>query len=153
MTITAETPVWDTPSGMGGTFTVALLETILPVRPSSRGSVMAASMRQAATIPGANGMATRSVSPAPNSLIRAGLPIRPRATDRRGEGGCRVAQNSTAGPYFAFAAFKASPHIRSAFQASSPKTFQGAGASWPHFFAHVDLERKPTALAFGGRGP
>ena len=26
MTITAETPVWDTPSGMGGTFTVALLE-------------------------------------------------------------------------------------------------------------------------------
>ena len=26
MEITANTPVWDTPSGMGGTFTVALLE-------------------------------------------------------------------------------------------------------------------------------
>lgn len=26
-TITPDTPVWDTPSGMGGTFTVALIET------------------------------------------------------------------------------------------------------------------------------
>lgn len=109
------------------------LKTILPVPPSSRGSAMAASMRQAATIPGANGTVIRSGLSGPNLLIRAGLPIRPRAPGLRGEGGCRVAQNSTAGPYFALAAFTVPPHIRGAFQASSPKTFQGVGASWPHF--------------------
>jgi hypothetical protein len=46
-----------------------------------------------------------------------------------------VAKKATCGVYFALAASEPCTHISSAFQASSPKTFQGAGSRWPHFFA------------------
>ena len=84
--ITPDTPVWDTPSGMGGTFTVALIETD-PVKDSVLARVCyGASTRRAAMIPCARGMVIRSGYRAAHSPTRAASAIQPRVDADRHEG-------------------------------------------------------------------
>ncbi|TCM38106.1 hypothetical protein EDF59_109168 [Novosphingobium sp. ST904] len=61
-----------------------------------------------------------------------------------------VACHATAGKFFAFAAKRVRDHKDRAFQASSPKTFQGWSSDRPFLFAPVPRVRKRSKCTTGG---
>ena len=61
-----------------------------------------------------------------------------------------VACHATAGKFFAFAAKRVRDHKDWAFQASSPKTFQGWSSDRPFLFAPVPRVRERSKCTTGG---